>query len=173
MNSLQIKKALPFPSFKGVYPIDRLPKTKFDFPALFVVNYDAHDRPGTHWVAVSFDRLGIAEHFDSYGLAPLSYELLNFLDEHSHWWTHNTQRLQTVTSSLCGQYCCLYTAHKAMDSPMSSFIKLFSRNNFCANDRLVIKMFRDTLGACAACDEEEKNVQICIPQIDILSKHHN
>lgn len=51
--------------FKGVFPYDVLPKLKNGQSA--IINTDAHDKPGTHWVAIYKKGKNLYYFFDSYG----------------------------------------------------------------------------------------------------------
>ena len=68
----QILKLDSHDKFRGVYPIDLLPKRQ---QGVYVINLDKHDEPGSHWVAV-YDDGKIGEYFDSYGLPPKYLEFL-------------------------------------------------------------------------------------------------
>jgi len=85
MNTLQIEHFLSKHSktksiFKGVFPLDRLPKTILKYPALIIANTDTSDQPGTHWI----DSRRSAEFFDSYSLYPQKKEFLKFLKSNAY-----------------------------------------------------------------------------------------
>ena len=48
------------------------------YPSSFVINLDPSYRPGSHWVAVYFDKNGVAEYFDSLAGYP-PHEVVHFL----------------------------------------------------------------------------------------------
>jgi hypothetical protein len=122
MNSIQINKLLTkhVKYFQGVYPIDLLPSTLIK-PSIIVINLDKHYLPGSHWVAVCFSDSGCAEYFDSYGVPPFKYEIMAYLQRHLISWTN----FESLTSKVCGQYCCLYTLHRARGLFMTSFVNMF------------------------------------------------
>ena len=60
-------------SFRGVYAIDEMKLIKtVSYPSSFVINLDLSYKPGSHWVAVYFDKNGIGEYFDSFCSLPSS-----------------------------------------------------------------------------------------------------
>ena len=47
-------------TFRGVYAIDEMKSIKFvSYPSSFVINLDPSYKPGSHWVAVYFDKNGV------------------------------------------------------------------------------------------------------------------
>lgn len=168
MNTLEIGAALAgVPHFRGVFAVDRLPRS-FRLPAIFVINLDAHHRPGTHWVSVAIDDTGNADFMDSFGRPPSRRPLVLFLRMHAKQYTYNTRRLQGVVSNVCGQYCCLFALRRSTGVAMHTFVASFSKTNFCANDAAVLVVFRECFGDCRACDAEEAaGSQTCLPEYDI------
>ena len=83
MNSRQLRRILSGDkftklSFKGVYAIDEMKLIKtVSYPSSFVINLDPSCKPGSHWVAVYFDRNGVGEYFDSFARYP-PYEVDRF-----------------------------------------------------------------------------------------------
>ena len=76
MNSRQLRWILSGDkftklSFKGVYAIDEMKLINtVPYPSSFVINLDPSYKPGSHWVAVYFDRNGEGEYFDSFSRYP-------------------------------------------------------------------------------------------------------
>lgn len=67
MNTLEIWNTLASNKytknyFKGVYPLDCIPKIIKDKPALLVVNLDKSNQPGSHWVAIYLPTKGNPEY---------------------------------------------------------------------------------------------------------------
>ena len=61
MNTLQILNVLQSDSFTksvftSVLPSDRLPDIVLERPKGYIVNVDGSDKPGSHWVAMFFQR---------------------------------------------------------------------------------------------------------------------
>ena len=65
----------------------KLIKTVF-YPSSFVINLDLRYKPGSHWVAVYFDRNGVGEYFDSFACYP-PYEVDHCLSSHANRWQYN------------------------------------------------------------------------------------
>ena len=79
MNTFQLAQVLtkdPFTkvSFSGVYACDELTFIETnEYPKSFVVNTDPMERPGTHWIAIYFNKQMKGEFLDSYGKHPIHY----------------------------------------------------------------------------------------------------
>lgn len=74
MNSQEINAVLRSDKvvkqfFAGVFSANNLPKINV-YPTVLVANLDPDTKPGSHWVAVYFDKNGVADYFDSYGRRP-------------------------------------------------------------------------------------------------------
>lgn len=75
MNTIELMKVLSDNRetrkyFRGVLAADSLPVARLRKPAILVANTDGSDKPGEHWVAFYFPRIGTAEYFDSFGNKP-------------------------------------------------------------------------------------------------------
>ena len=142
MNTIQINSLLTkhVKYFQGVCPIDLLPATIIK-PSIIVINLDKHYMPGSQWVAVCFSESGY-EYFDPYGLSLYRIEIMAYLQRHSISWTFNRQRLQGLTSHVCGHYCCIYALHRAKELSMTSFVNMFSPDRYNCNDIRDVRMFR-------------------------------
>ena len=119
--------------FGGVVSKDGLPKTIDALPIAFVCNTDDGDEPGEHWIALYLSSDGRGEYFCSYGLPPLHAVFSAFLNKHCSEWTHNSKRLQSPWSNVCGQYCVTYIMFRCNGSPMRTFVNAF-RTDLVAND---------------------------------------
>ena len=125
-------------TFQGVFPSDRLPSHIGHYPAAFVANVDPHDRPGSHWCAFYFDQNEHGEFFDSYGRKPgdVCSHFKQFLVNNSRFWTYNSQKLQSVTSNVCGHYCLYFLFNRCRHISLKTIVNRFSKNAI-ENDRLV------------------------------------
>lgn len=118
MNSLDLRRILTEDNvvggiFAGVFPRDVFeqfvvsPNGRRNFAAVF----NTHDssRDGEHWIAfVRLDDVG--HYFDSYGRHPFSYpRLARALASTYRRIRWNDTRLQGLTTSVCGDYCVLFT----------------------------------------------------------------
>ena len=88
MNSRQLRWILSGDKltkqfFRGVYAIDEIKSIKtVSYPSSFVINLDPSYKPGSHWVAVYFDKNGVGEYFDSFAGYP-PHEIVHFLRSHA------------------------------------------------------------------------------------------
>jgi hypothetical protein len=148
MNTLQIQHALQnVANFGGVFPSDMLP-SKFNRPTTFIVNLDPHNKPGSHWVAVTFRDKYSAWYFDSYGLPPIVESLERFLRRNTVHYTYNQRQLQSISSDICGQYACLYTVYVCSKSyNMKGFTTIF---NYKDADNQAVRMYRQEFGEMLA-----------------------
>lgn len=128
--------------FQGVYPRDKLP-VHVSYPSLFVINTDCSDGPGLHWVAVSFNRFGYVEYFDSFGMPPLHVDIVQFLKRNGHHpYTFNSRLLQDMTSSACGLYVVYYVLMKSRGQRLARILWPFSSRYQWTNDRKVRQLVR-------------------------------
>ena len=91
-------------SFHAVYVDGRQIPSK-PFQPNFVCNTDDGDDLGEHWIALYLDADGRGDYFCSYGLPPRHAAFRTFMNKHCSEWTHNSKRLQSLLSNVCGQYC--------------------------------------------------------------------
>ena len=124
--------------FIGVFPRDKLPKGNIHRPSTLIINQDSSFQPGSHWVAIKIKRNERSEYFDSYGLYPVNYEIVQFLDKYSRRnWIFNTKCLQGLYSDVCGQYVCTFADFKGK---MEKYTNMFNSNSY-QNDRFVCELF--------------------------------
>ena len=143
MNTAEIDKLLRAEPasrkvFQGVYACDRLPKSLKKFPCGIVANTDKSTESGTHWLAYFFPEKGRGEFFDSYGHFPLYYneQLNDFLIDNSCSYKCNTETLQSSLSSVCGEFCIYFIAHRARGYSMSKIVNTFGSDKI-KNDNKV------------------------------------
>ena len=82
------------------------------YPSSFVINLDLSYKPGSHWVAVYFDRNSVGEYFDSFAFSP-SYDVDNFLRSHAKGWQYNRMQVQELYTTMCGQFVVFYIYQKS------------------------------------------------------------
>ena len=120
-------------TFLGVFPRNLLPEIK-TYPCSLVLNTDTSDLPGAHWLAIYFTSNKECCFFDSYGRGPELFRLQYFVDHYSNSWEHNKTRLQSLDSSVCGQYCIYFIMMKCRGMQLDDIIGCFSENDFKFND---------------------------------------
>jgi len=137
--------------FRGVYAADELKKIKV-VPGIYIINCDTSNLPGSHWICIYFSPLMQGYYFDSYGIPPYIPQHKYFLIKNSkHCWKYNKVELQSLDSSVCGHYCCLFVMFVSQGHAADDFAKKFygAYNSFC-NDALTILNFTKV------CNEEKK-----------------
>ena len=145
MDSIQIRKALDrliLPhscNFIGVFARDEIPKIH-KYPSCFVINSDTSKSKGTHWLAVYCIDANCFEFFDSYALSPTYYNIEIY---HSK---NNTKPIQSLHSSVCGQFCIYFLYHRSLGHSFNTIISSFSKFDLYWNDYHVAhftkKLFR-------------------------------
>lgn len=126
----------------NVYAANRLPLV-VDVPTYLIGNLDPDTQPGSHWVAVHIDGNRNGEYFDSYGRRPAG-PYHRFIKRNTRQWRYNVTSLQNELTSVCGEYCVMYLAHRYIGGSLDSFVNIFRANspNTLRNDILVKEWFQ-------------------------------
>jgi len=107
-------------------------------------NADPHTKGGSHWLAVHFQtKSSYAYNFDSYGIVPFVPAIVDFFQRNSTTWDRNKRQLQSLTSDVCGKYCCLFVLYMDRDYTPQQFVALFGK----PADPQVEEMFAAEFGA--------------------------
>ena len=130
MNTAEINRALegnPITKyiFRGVFSCDNVPD--FDsFPSGCVVNTDPASGSGSHWIALFQPEPGVMETFDSFGrdLGIYSSHFANFL--HECRLISQPAQLQSINSTVCGQYCLFFLLRRASGESYPHIVHLFT-----------------------------------------------
>ena len=113
-------------SFLDVYASDPLPRS-ITKTCMFIVNADPHTKGGSHWLAVHFrPKSSYAYYFDSYGIVPFVPDILAFVKRNCTTWDHNRRQLQSLTSDVCGKYCCLFAVYMDRGYTPQQLVALFN-----------------------------------------------
>lgn len=157
MNTLQLIHALDYllePAsvdgrntkksvFKGVYPIDCIPKRKqLTAPFAIIINTQPADQEGEHWIALyqPYGKNKSLEYFDSYGMQPLP-EIIQALGPKSIRFNGGNQ-LQSFFSAVCGQYCVVFLFCRITGMlSFASFMNLFKWSDTTENDMFISLLF--------------------------------
>ena len=126
MNTYQISQELK--SFKNIQVLPRDKLQKIDKrPAGVIINTDAANEPGEHWVAVYIGEDAVPIYFDSFGLPPLHEDIIKFLDLNSKSvWKYNLLTLQHPESRACGKYCIEFLKSKLDKRCQYDFQNIFT-----------------------------------------------
>ena len=110
------------------------------YPAIYVVNTDNEDQPGTHWTVFVCEEKS-CYFFDSYGCPPEVYgkEFADFVRQQNV--NHQPRWIQGLTSAVCGHYCLFYLCHR-FHMPTNNALSLFT-NRRQENDQYVHQWFHD------------------------------
>jgi len=134
MNTNEIEKLLTVTckyDFQGVYSIDSLPSK----PKLLVCNTDPSTKPGQHWISIYVSEDGRGEYFDSFGRMPTEH-FVDYLNEHCRNWIYNKKQLQSIVSTFCGYYCCMYCMYRCRGFDLNKVVNFFSTDT-AFNDSIV------------------------------------
>ena len=116
-------------AFAGVYSIDKLPFAIPHYPFFMIVNTQAHNLPGAHWITVFIDSKHRGEVFDSLALPP-QQSLMRWINQFARSVTRNSLTFQHPLSDTCGAFALYFVFHR-LRGPVS-----FSKT-FHANEKLV------------------------------------
>ena len=98
-------------TFRGVYPKDELLSllaNSANINGSFVFNTHPSLKGGEHWICLVVDD-GAAIYFDSFGRHPLVYSSVGaILAQRRDVVLYNSQLLQNVSTTVCGDYCVLF-----------------------------------------------------------------
>jgi len=83
-----------------------------------------------------------AYYFDTYGIVPFVPEIVEFVRRNSTTRDRNKRQLQSLTSDVCGKYCCLFALYIDRGYTPQQFEALFGK----PADRQV-EMFTAEFGA--------------------------
>ena len=133
MNTLQINACLKnCKSFQGTHPLDKIPPMNKS-PYSTVINLSPSDHTGSHWVALYSDTISTVEIFDSYGRDLQDQEEFRNVIGHRHV-VCNPTPVQSIGSSVCGQYCIFFVYQKERGKSMKQIVQCFSPSRCLEND---------------------------------------
>ena len=112
MDTVQVQCTLQnVKPFLGVFPSNLLPHSISQSGSV-IINADPHTERGSHWLAIHFEPTSSsAYYFDSYGIFPIIPTIQEFLKLNCTVWDYNATQPYGLTSTVCGQYCCLFALY--------------------------------------------------------------
>ena len=132
MDTLKIEHALQdVNSFLGVYASDLL-QLSIAQTGTIIVNTDPHTEPGLHGQAIYFQnphRTSNGYFLDSYGRYPFIPSIQDFILRRCTLWQYNRAQLQGPTTTVCGEYCCLFALYMDRGYTPQQFVGLFAAEN--------------------------------------------
>jgi hypothetical protein len=150
--------------FTGVFAADMVPRRASSYPTCFVVNTDPASKPGEHWVACYASSPKHVEFFDSYGMPPYAYKNIQLPYKVT---THNTDSIQCIDSSACGQYCIYYLRERARGQSMPQIVKRFKSMSGSQRERHVRSYFEHVVSQLRIrrpCVSSCAGLQCCVPR---------
>ena len=144
MNTLQLQHTLTTNTMTRtqlgrVCALDQLPTVIRHKPKLYIVNSQPRHRPGRHWLALYFPKVGYAEFFDSLGHEPSYYHwrLERYLKRQGDTYKRNESRYQQVGTNTCGQFCLYYAYQRCSGRSMTDIELDFKKEDLDYNEELV------------------------------------
>lgn len=110
----------------GVFSKNELPD--FVKHGGYIINLQDSDKGyGSHWVALSINKTGKAEYFDSFGF-PAPNDVDEFLRNNGFIpYTSSEKHLQNIDSGTCGYYCIAFLHYTLVrGGSLKGFLDLFS-----------------------------------------------
>jgi hypothetical protein len=149
METVQINKILGSNAqtrrfYRGCFPCDQIPEpSSLKYPAAMVVNLDAHQFKGSHWVAIfAYGLNRPVIYFDSLALpiSPIIDE--RFLKKFPKTIT-NPSPYQNPLTDLCAHYCIVFIYFLSKGISFPKFIETLERTN--NSDLFVMKLFKNII----------------------------
>jgi len=125
-------------AFHGVFSMDKLPFAVPHYPFFMIVNTQAHNLPGEHWIVIFINRNKYGEVFDSLAL-PLAQPLIRWMNQFTHSFTKSHLTYQHVFSSTCGAFALFYILHRLQDRDCMT--KYFS-SSVIVNDKRILLYYQ-------------------------------
>ena len=104
-------------AFYGICSMDQLPFSVPHYPFFMIVNTQAHNLPGAHWITVFIDKNRRGEVFDSLAL-PLRKPLSRWINQFTRSVTRNRLTYQHPLSDTCGAFAVYFVCHR-LTGPVS------------------------------------------------------
>lgn len=98
-------------AFHGVFTIDKLPQAVQHYPCLLIINTQAHNTPGEHWIAAFVGENRRGEVFDSLAM-PTPTLLLRWMNTYACSFRRNSLQYQHPLSARCGAYVLFYVLNR-------------------------------------------------------------
>ena len=131
---LRCVQQLDIPHFRGVYMKDTLPASGPLKNECAIVNFNTSQESGSHWVCY-YKKGSNRIYFDSFGqITPI--EIQQYLKtkqeirEDNHVIQRNTDEVQAINSSECGQLCLTVLSLLARDISFQSIINLLRQRYY-------------------------------------------
>ena len=143
MDTFQIHNRLKkLNIYRGIFPSDKIPKSRPIRPSLYIINIDDSQSPGSHWISIFFSKeLHCGEIFDSLNLdfLFLPHCVQMVLQKYmSKRMLYVSKRVQSLESNFCGKYVIMYAQLKNKNISLKKIMSLFC-NASNVNDSIISK----------------------------------
>lgn len=146
MNELNFKHIFRFyKAYRGTHALDELSFLKLQNEEVITVNLDPRSLPGSHWLAIA-RKNNILYILDSLNLGYYLQEpyIKQFIKiQKCCCIVKNVFRMQSLSSSTCGLYVCLFTVCFLLqnnDFKFNKFCQYFEPYAFETNDKQVVSL---------------------------------
>lgn len=129
-------------NFGGVFACDQIP-LHLKPNTTIVVNLDASDKPGSHFVCLNVKR-DVNVYFDPLGFKCYNPFILSKLEELNEYTVETTKPIQNLHSTFCGFFCIAFVLSKELNQTTEQFLKTFSPNNK-ENDQIALNYVTDSI----------------------------
>lgn len=157
-------------NFLGVFASDMIPLSALSFPCCFVANTKPSSHSGEHWIAVIKSSKNEGYYFDSYGMPPTNFPEIAMVLEPCVEWNYNSKQLQSLLTTVCGQYCVFFILHIARGLTPNQIVSfLDDSGDTAANDAFIYAFFKHRY------DNFDDSVLIDFPFVrkQIANQFHN
>ena len=147
LHQLLTRDPVTGPHLGRVCALDQLPKKVTHRPKLYIVNSQPGHKPGKHWFALYFPKVGPAEFFDSLGHGPRYYSwgLERYLKKQGGYYIRNQRRYQQVGTKTCGEFCYYYAYHRCTGQSMTQIVMDFHERHLNNNETRVTEFVTDQI----------------------------
>jgi len=154
-----LEEALPEGVFQGVFPSNQLPLDRCPRPSAYMVNFDPHYMPGSHWVALYLDRASRGYYFCSQASEPTTCpEIYEFLISKTDLVLNWSQFcIQGPGSLTCGQYATFFLYHITRGVAFHDILGTFSAKNRSLNDCHIAEWLRRKFRVSSNCHEDAQS----------------
>jgi hypothetical protein len=163
----------------GTFPCDKLSSFKIPSHACgVIVNFDPSNKPGSHWIALYFDRNKNVEYFDTYARnIKTNIDIYNFIrsrgNKHVKFLTGDS--IQHDDSSVCGHYSILFFLCRSKGISFQHFVNTFKDQTNSGDYDTTVKRIVNELIKVSLNKREVRKVRgatcFCNPEQCCTVKH--
>lgn len=141
-------------NFLGVFASNLIPLSSLKYPCSLIVNTKPITHTGEHWITIIKDENNKGYYFDSFGMSPANFPEASEVLEFCKSWDFNDMQLQSLLTTVCGQYCTFFLLHIARGfTPDQIITAINDSGDTAANDAFVFNYVRDRYGSMNDIDE--------------------